>query len=251
MKISGVVNVSDWEFSFGGSEPRLAGTELYRAPEIVNFATPLELLLHLAEDSANDNLLKNEIQRRLKADPVAKAWHKKRGTIGSMVQFGKYRKNGKYDVYHAAAASVAARTATKEQEVMVLGLDQEIAASEVIIPNGQVLFHGRADRALHASLSYPSFISTSLDPTVSIWHALKRQLDKELQAKAVIYLLTVREPLRAIWGNGGSLSEWEVLLQTRLRCTWVSSHEGTRFDIVNATIGERDSSEIETGAESL
>src|SRR5437879_2454814 len=139
MQGSGAVNVSDWEFSFGGSDSRLAGTPSFREPTIVRLATPLELLLHLAEDGMNDTSTQIQIQRRLECDPVAKEWHKRRGKIGSMLHFGRYRKDGKYDEYHAAAAAVAAGTASEDQQELVRGLDQEIAASEVIIPDGQVL----------------------------------------------------------------------------------------------------------------
>ncbi len=251
MKTSDVVNLCDWKFSFGGSDARFGGTELFHSPDVVQLATPLALLLHLAEDGANDTGFRNQIEERLKADPVAKIWHKKRGKIGSQPHFARYRQNGGYDRYHEAAAAVAAGTASEKQRDLVLGLDQEIAASEVSIPNGQVLFHGRADRALDESPSYASFISTSLVPTVCIFHGLKRAFQKGPPAKPVIYLLTVRGPLRAIWGNGGGLNEWELLLPPQLQCTVVSTHEGTRFELVNATIGARDSSEIEPAIESL
>ena len=96
--------------------------------------------------------------------------------------------------------------------------------------------HGRADFDLHSLPTYPSFISTSLDPTVSIYHAIKRS--QKNGGRPVIYMLTLIDSLHAIWGNSGrSLEEWELLLQSGLACSNVQTYSGEMFDVIAATIG--------------
>jgi hypothetical protein len=232
-----VVDLSNWTFSFGGSDSRLAGTEYYQAPEIVRFATPIHLLLHLGDDDARDSETQNQIQRRLRDDPGVQELHGQRTNIGSMPHFEQYRESKHYKLYHAAAAAVSAGNASQDQQARVSGLDQEILTSRVIVSADQVLFHGRADQVLHASATYPSFISTSLDPLVCVFHAVKRRNQIGPNAKAVIYAFTLRDPLHAIWGNGGKLKEWELLLQSRLSCLAIKVHQRSRFDVVEATVG--------------
>jgi hypothetical protein len=230
-------DLSNWRFLVGGNLPQLAGTAHYPAPQIVEIGTPIELLLHLAVDGEHDSSFQSQIRERLKHDPAAQRWHRQRTKLGSTKHFKIYRKNSHYERYHAAAVAVAAGNATSEQQDWVRRLDDEIGASKVIIPEGQVLFHGRGDMKLHTSSPYPSFVSTSLDPVVCIYHAIKRKLQKGADAKAVIYALTLREPLAAMWGNGGSLKEWELLLRTRLSCAAAATYPGRRFDVIEATIG--------------
>ena len=237
MKNMTTIDLSNWRFSFGGSLPQFDGTIHYKASEIIEIKTPIELLLRLTDDDAHDSGFQGHIQERLKNDSAAKQWHSQRTRIGDTTHFKLYRKNPHYDLYHAAARAIAVGNATGEQQSLVSGLDGEIAASQVLVPPGQVLFHGRGDLNLHTSPSYPSFVSTSLDPVVCIYHAVKRRLQNDSGAKAVIYALTLRDPLPALWGNGGGLKEWELLLQTKLTCSAIKTQLGTRFDIVEATIG--------------
>lgn len=225
----------DWSFSFGG-DPRFIGTEFYEPPTVYPFATAIELLQHLAGDDTHQSGFQNNIRERLKADPTATQWHKLRTKLGDTTHFQTYRRNPHYQHYHDAAAAVANRTATTPQQQMVQGLDAEIAASRVIVPAGQMLFHGRGDRDLDRSAPYPSFVSTSLDPTVCIYHAIKRKLEHGADARAVVYALTLEVPLPAIWGNGGSLDEWELLLQTKLTYATTQKHSQGRFDIIEASI---------------
>lgn len=232
-----IVDLSNWHFSFGGSPRQLAGTTFYEAPETIEFGKPIELLRHLAEDGTRDSSFQSQIRARLKNDAVAKNWHRLRTKIGDTTHFKVYRKNPHYERYHAAAIAVANGPMSYDQKDLAQGLDDEITASRVIVPAGQVLFHGRGDLNLHMSLPYPSFVSTSLDPTVCVYHAVKRKLKKGTGATAVIYALTLREPLPAMWGNGGGLEEWELLLQSKLTCTVTARYTGRRFDTVEATIG--------------
>lgn len=228
------VDLADWRFSFS-SDPRFIGTPLEEPPETFEFSTTIELLEFLANDDTHQGAFQNLIQERLRADPIARKWHKQRTKIGDTTHFQSYRRNPNYQAYHDAATAIATGQATAAQHELVQGLNAEIAASRVVVPAGQVLFHGRGDRDLDALEPYPSFVSTSLDPTVSIYHAVKRQLQR-IGARATIYALTLESPLPAMWGNGGSLDEWELLLQTRLTCTVTQQHAQGTFDIIEAAI---------------
>lgn len=228
------VDLADWRFSFD-SDPRFIGTPLEEPPETFEFSTAIELLKYLAQDDTHQGAFQNRIQKRLRADPIAKKWHKQRTPIGKTTHFRSYRRNSSYQTYHDAAAAIASGHATAAQQELVQGLNAEIASSGVVVPVGQMLFHGRGDRNLDALAPYPSFVSTSLDATVSIHHAIKRQLQRT-GACATIYALTLDSPLPAMWGNGGSLDEWELLLQTRLTCTVTQQHAQGSFHIIEATL---------------
>ena len=227
------VDLTDWRFTFD-CDPRFIATPLEKPSKKFEFSTAIELLKYLARDESQQCAFQTRIQERLKADPIARQWRKQRTPIGDTTHFKLYRKNPKYLRYHAAAAAIAAGRATAAQRELVLGLDAEIAASRVVVPAGQMLFHGRGDRDLEVA-PYPSFVSTSLDPTVSIYHAIKRQQQRG-GSRATIYALTLESPLSAMWGNGGILDEWELLLQTRLTCTVTNQHSQDRFDIIEASI---------------
>jgi hypothetical protein len=197
------VNLENWHFSFGGSHLALKGTPAYQASTDISLATHVNLLRYLADNDDHDSAIQGQLQSRLSADAMARTWHKQRTKIGSLPHFTEYRKTSKYDCYHAAAAAVFAGNATSKQHDMVQGLEQEVASSKIILSAGQVVFHGRGDQSLHTSQPYPSFISTSLDPVVCVWHAAKRRHQGGTGSKAFIYALTLRDDLPAIWGNGG------------------------------------------------
>lgn len=230
-----LIDLKNWEFSFGGGHSALKGTPHYAEPEILTFNESFDLLLHLAADRSREGSFQNQIQRRLKEDPIATQWHKQRPTLNRLPHFTRYRQNRHYETYHEAAGAVADGTHTPEQKIMVDGLNAEVGSSAILVPAGQVVFHGRADHELHTSPNYPSFISTSLDPTVSIYHAVKR--GQKSDTHPIVYLLTLSGPLRAIWGNGGSLAEWELLLESGLACAHGQTHSGANFDVVTANIG--------------
>lgn len=228
------VDLTHWRFSFGG-DPRFRGTPLEEPPKIFEFPTAIELLRYLADDDSQQGAFQSCVRERLRVDPVARGWHRLRTRIGGSTHFKSYRRNPNYLRYHDAAVAVSAGHATAAQKDLVLGLDREITASRVVVPAGQMLFHGRGDRELDELAPYPSFVSTSLDPTVSIYHAIKRQ-QQRTGARATLYALTLESPLPAMWGNGGSLEEWELLLQSRLTCTASQEHALGRFDIIEASI---------------
>lgn len=231
------MDLTNWRFEVGGSISAFKGTPLYRAPTLLEFATPIELLQYLADhDDTHDSAIQRQIQHRLKGDAVALLLHRQRSHLRLLPHFRKYRQTDHYERYHAAADAVLHGHASSKQMTMVQGLDNEIASSAVVVPAGQMLFHGRGDPALHDSSPYPTFVSTSLDPIVCAWHAVKRKIQGGSKAKALIYALTLNEPLPAIWGNGGRLKEWELLLPRNLTCIAAAIHRRQRFDVIEATL---------------
>lgn len=229
------IDLSGWEFSYGGGNSALKGTPLYTEPKTQAFASPLDLLLRLAQDRSCESSFQNQIQRWLKGNPIASQWHRQRPLIKDLPHFARYRENRHYESYHEAARAVVGGTHTPKQKLLVDGLNAEVSASAVVVPAGQVVFHGRADLSLHASRTYASFVSTTLDPTVAIYHAVKRGLANK--ARPVVYMLTLSAPLHAIWGNAGKLKEWELLLNAGLACAHLRTHAGNIFDVVAADIG--------------
>jgi hypothetical protein len=230
------IDMTNWSFSFGGSNAAFVGTPHYSPPTVLAFPTTLDLLLHLAGNGTHQPEIQSGINRRLKADSATQAWHRQRAYLKDMSHFPKY-KGRHYDAYHAAARAVASKGGTTKQQAMATGLNQEIAASKVIAPAGQQVLHGRSAPALHSGATYPSFISTSLDPVVAVNSAMRRAGVKQDNGRPVVYILTLRDPLNVVWGNGGKPHEWELLMETNLVCSHVKTHSGTRFDIVEATIG--------------
>lgn len=231
------LNLENWRFEFGGGPAVLKGTPHYQEPDILCLPFHVDLLRYLSNNDQQDVAIQSQVQMRLGDDATAQLWHGQRNVIGSLPHFGRYRKSGDCDLFHAAAKAVAIGTATSEQSLMVQGLDQEITESAVILPAGQILFHGRGDQGLTASSSYPSFISTSLDPVVCVYHANKRKNQLVGISQPIIYALTLRDDLPAIWGNGGALNEWELLLESKLKCELATISPGRRFDVIEATIG--------------
>jgi hypothetical protein len=231
-----IVDMTNLSFSFDGSPVALAGTNHYFPPTVLRFTNALDLLLYLAGNGAHKPEIQNAINRRLKEDSVVKVWHLQRTFLKDLKHFPKY-KGAHYDTYHRAARSLATGTGTIKQQLMVDGLNREISASNVVAPIGQVVFHGRSDLAMHSLPSYPSFVSTSLDPIVAVNSALRRGGLNQVNGRPVVYILTLREPLHVIWGNGGKPHEWELLLQTNLMFSLVKMYSGTLFDIVQATAG--------------
>lgn len=230
------VDLTGWSFNIGGTPKVFDEAAHYFPPTILNFQAPLDLLLYLANNGVHQPEIQSSINRRLIADPIAQTWHKKRTYLKDMLHFPKYQKTY-YDTYHMAARALASNTDSQKQRAMVVGLNQEISASKVIVPSGQILFHGRADLTLHSAPSYASFVSTSLDPVVAINSALRRGGVKQTNGRSVVYILTMLESLHALWGNCREPHEWELLLETNLSFQGAKVHSGNQFDIVEVGVG--------------
>jgi len=228
------VDFANLKILVGGSDSRLVGTKSYQPPTQYDFPTPLDAVRHLAENADHENQIRSAFEELLKPHSTVKKWKTQRENLPATPHFAKYRHNKHYDKYHAAARACASGSASTEEQSLVSGLSQEIKNSKVSVPAGQILFHGCANSSLSSSLPYPTFISTTLIPTVAYYHAKKRGI--QTNTKPIVYILTAIEDLKAIWGNSGNLVEWELLLDRGLTCKFIRSFSQQHFDIIEASI---------------
>lgn len=230
------IDQSNWTFSIGESPilPFGQGTDMQTKP--LAFSTSVELLRYLADgDNAHLSSIQNQIKERIESDSIARDWAGNRTLLKDLVHFPKYRKNS-FDNYHDAARARVQEQATPKQLTLANGLDAEIKASRIAVPPSQIVFHGRADRALTDMPTYPSFISTSLDPVVAHLSALRRAGLNQKNGRPTVYVLTLDCTLPALWGQIGRSHENELLLQAMLKCEFKTEYVGKNFDVIEATI---------------
>src|SRR6185312_12924681 len=94
----------------------------------------------------------------------------------------------------------------------IAGLDAEIAASKIVLQPGQVLLHGRCDTDLVTKQPYPTYVSTTLNAVVACNSAFRRAGVDHVNGRPLVFVLTLRVPLPALWGQVGRSVEWELLL---------------------------------------
>lgn len=231
----GKINLDRWRFVFQHSSPfdRAQGTA--KADEVFEFETAADLLCHLGNEPDDAYRFQRNISCSLKSDNMVADWRKKRTLLKDLKHFPKYR-GSSYEDYHNAARDVANCKASDKQRLLFDGLLSEIEASQVIVPIGQRLFHGRADNDLHTLQPYPSFVSTTLDPIVAMNSAFRRAGVGRNSARPVVYILTLDKPLPALWGQIGSSSEWELLLLPELNVEKQANFDTTRFDLLEANV---------------
>jgi hypothetical protein len=222
-----VIDQSNWEFEFrnpAGSSRKLT------------FQTALDLVHYLAGEQDDDFIrMQGRIANRIKDNPVARQWKSKRNFLKDLKHFPRYR--GKhYDLYHNAARGRHHGTASAGQLSLVNGLEAEINGSNIIVPGGQILFHGRANLDLTSLQPYPSFVSTSLCPIVARQSAIRRAGVNRANGLPVVYVLTLRSPMPALWGQAGNSSEYELLLRPGLTCTGRGRKSGVNFDVIEADV---------------
>ena len=225
------LDLSSWTFNFGSTGPRSLGTTIVR-----DFATTLDLLIWIASNSDLKSAVQMQVQERMRSDPNWKQWKRQRTFFRDAPHFDSYR-GSSYDEFHAAARSIVAGIGappTASQIGMYRGLMAEIASSAVILPAGQSLFHGRADRDLEALPKYPAFLSTSVDPVVASNHANKRAFNTP--RRQIVYHLSLRTSRPAFFGQAGNAHEYELLLPAGLTVTANAVHRAADFDIVEAYI---------------
>jgi hypothetical protein len=215
------VDMTNWTLSPRHSPPQL-------------FTSAVDVLRYLASNGAERPTFHNQIRSILNQDAVAKSWHRQRTFLYQMKYFRSYRRTRECKKFLLAARNLAAGTASLKQQQQVNGLNAEISGSNVVVPGGQLLFHGRGDCDLSHIRPFPSFLSTTLDPTVGIWHAIKGPLYPN--RRPTVYALTLSRLICAIWGNGGAIKEWELLFGTSLSCTVNMIHNQAQFDVIEATL---------------
>lgn len=192
-------------------------------PAPLTLPTPLDLALHLAQNGQGvAAALQTHIRNRLAADTDMRSWLRARSLLKNSPEFRKYRKSSRQ--YNDAARAMSAGTATHGQTALVTGLSGEIAASQVQLPLGQVLFHGRGDRALDITSPYPAFVSATLDATVGRWFAIT--CAAHVSGSPVIYILRLQRPIRALLGHSYRSHESEVLLPPCLTYAVRAVHGG-------------------------
>jgi hypothetical protein len=201
------------------------------------FASPFELVKYLSDEDQDHFIpMQSRIANSIDSHPATKAWKQARTLLKDLVHFQRYRRKD-FDLYHTAARAVQANNATAEQQTCAKGLIAEIEASRVCVPVGQTLFHGRANRELSNQQHYPAFISTSLNPVVARQSAFRRAGKNLKNGRPVVYVLSTRCTLPALWGGSQNSAEYELLFRPMLTCSEVACHQGRKFDVVDAEIG--------------
>jgi len=231
-----IVDQSNWKFVFNNSSPISDALGTSKPPTELIFSTSIELVRHIADDDYDDYVrIQGHIDKRIKADSVARAWKKARTYLKDLKHFPRYRKSG-YHLYHDAARARQHGRATPKQQDLVNGLEAEINASRIFVSPRQILFHGRADRNLTTCAPYPSFISTSLNPVVARNSAFRRAGVNLANGIPTVYILTLGCSLPALWGQTGKSVEWEILLPPLLTNVVKGQYAGRNFDIVEAEV---------------
>lgn len=228
------IDLSNWKFEHTRS--RMA--DVLGKPKLppLEFPTSIDLLHYLAGDNqANIPWIQGCIGHRINKDPTAQAWRRKRTPLNALHHFSRYRKN-KFDEYHLAAEARCKGTATSKQLELANGLELEIDASKIMVPAGQMLFHGRADYDLSNCRPYPKFLSTSLNPIVARQSAFRRSGLHQVNGRPIVYVLTLDCCLPALWGQTGSSAEYELLLPPQLTVEIFKKHTGQPFDLVEAKV---------------
>lgn len=206
----------------------------HQPTQVFSFSSAADLANHLSGLSLNDCVkFQNAITKRLEADPDVETLRENRALISDLHHFRTYR-GRKADRYHAAARADAAGIANTPQKRQVAGLDSEIANSRILLQPGQVVLHGRCDDDLVTQNPYTSFVSTSLNAVVARNSAFRRSGPNKINGRPLVFVLTLRVPLRALWGQVGNSVEWELLLPRNVTWHETGRTTGTFFDVVEA-----------------
>ncbi|WOH66163.1 hypothetical protein [Bradyrhizobium sp. BWA-3-5] len=225
-----------WSFQLSNSSTVERLTGQGRPDTLLNYSSIGDFMRLLADDE-NDLFarLHGPIIDRISKSPIVAAWKAKRAHLKDLKHFPQYRRRA-FDLYHDAARAVAAGTADEKQLALVEGLAGEIAQSQIIIPAGQILFHGRADWLLAAQRPYPTFVSTSLHPVVARNRAFARTGIDMKNGKPLVCVLELKAPLPAMWGHVGKSQEYELLLTRNLTFKEVDRYAGTKFEVAHLDV---------------
>ena len=226
-----MIDLTNWTFTLGGSPPVLVARGTLPPPQQISFSTLRDLLIAISQGTS---LPARQIDARLWAGAKAMGWPRVYTRIGTALHFRRYRSRH-YDEYKRAALARAAGTATSHQKALAAGLSGEIASSKVIVPNGQVVLHGRSDQQSTAGTSYDAFLSTTLSPFVAHLSAIRRY--HQLGGQPTVYVLALTRDLPAMWGQVGSSAEWELLFEAGLSVRATGLESLGALDIVEAELG--------------
>ncbi|MEQ1819548.1 MAG: hypothetical protein ABL871_13145 [Terricaulis sp.] len=230
------ISQANWQFSFNNTSGLDKMKGVQRPPTQLAFPACIDLVKHLADDSVDDYIrIHQAVEDRLENDTDARAWKAVRTRLGTVPHFRKYR-NVDCDLYHNAARARAAGRATPQQLALVSALEAEIAPSKTIVPAGQIVTHGRANRDLTTMAPYPAFLSTTLNPVVARNSAFRRAGMNQVNGQPVVYVLSITRPLPALWGQTGNSCEYELLFAPGLSWREVSSNTGSKFELIEAEL---------------
>ena len=191
-----VVSTSNWAFEFRHDSHLEVSLGTARPPEVFAFGSATELANHLASIPFDDyGRVQSAISRRLAADADVGALRKNRGLLGDLHHFRKYR-GRKFDRYHAAARADAYGDATSVQKRQIAGLDAELSASKIVL-----------------------FRRAGVD---------------HVNGRPLVFVLTLRVPMPALWGQAGRSVEWELLLPRNITWREIGRTNNANFDIVEA-----------------
>ncbi|ENN88492.1 hypothetical protein RHSP_04794 [Rhizobium freirei PRF 81] len=230
------VSQENWHFRLSNSSQveRLLGTD--KPDTILEFPSAGDLVKHLGNDDNDEYMrLHSPIDERLDADPVAQEWARLRTRLRDLKHFPRYRRK-EFDRYHSAACAVSSGSADASQASMVSGLDEEIEKSRILVPAGQVLFHGRANDDLTNFQPYPTYISTSLHPIIARNSAFRRAGIENKNGQPRVFVLTLKLPLPALWGQAGQSCEYELLLPRNLFIEERARSSGTKYETIFADV---------------
>lgn len=198
--------------------------------------TALDLLRAIIPTTDLWPVVQGAIQGRLSADRDRLTWRRERPNIGKLQHYKRYRKTGAFDDYHAAArALVAGKPMTTLQSRQAAGLQGEITTNGILLPVGQSLFHGRADRELDSAKPYPAFVSTTLDPIVALNSAIRRSLPRP-GSTPTVYVLTLRRSVPGLFAQTGKRGEWEVTLGYGANVRATAVYSVSNFLLIQADI---------------
>ena len=232
-----VVSMSNWAFEFSHDSHLEVALRTARPPEVFAFGSATELANHLASIPVDDyGRLQSAINGRLAADADVGALRKDRGLLGDLHHFRKYRAR-KFDRYHAAARAGASGGATSVQKRQIAGLDAEIAASKIILQPGQVLLHGRCDTDLVTKATLSDLRLDNAQRRSGLQQWVFRAGVDHVNGRPLVFVLTLRVPLPALWGQVGRSVEWELLLPRNVTWRETGRVKGNNFDVVEAEAG--------------
>lgn len=226
----------DREFRFTNTSvlDKMQGIE--KPDTVLNFPSTKQLVNHLVDDLAGDRApMQSRIHDVIDVDQTVQGWKSKRTHLKDLTHFPKYR-DVKYDRYHDAARAVQNGTSTKDQIALAQGLESEILSSNLALPIGQILFHGRCNQELTSGNSYPAFLSTSLCPVVALNSGFRRAGENFKQGRPTIYVLSVQCDLPTLWGQMGNTHEYELLFPPGLQIEKLNEWQRGEFTIIDASI---------------
>lgn len=225
----------NWEFLETPQE-RLWGGPSPSQP-FMSFATLRDIARHLSQSEQDLSFLSGKIAEQQAEDPVIQEWRRQRTPFNRVPHFRKYWTSRK-DIYGDAAFAVRAGTATAQQVALVAALIDEIKDSQVTIDLGQTLFHGRQNPELSAVQPFPGFVLASFNPAAAAFAAANvMRAGKDRPSQGYLYILTLRRPLQALWGETRTMPDYRLLLPPSLTVVVTSSTAAPLFTVVEATIG--------------